>query len=238
LFAKSCTSCHGATPSGGAPNSLVTYADLVAPSVIDPSRSVAAVALDRMRDTASPMPPAGLLSADQVDLMAGWVADGLPQGGGCEDTGAPSDADLYGGAFAVEQLASVCTSKVFWTHGSLGSVHMHPGEACISCHKTHPYAPRFSVAGTVFPTEHEPNNCYGSQGVTVSIRDATGKTIHLTTNAAGNFHTTAVLKPPYHMKVISGVKTRSMSHSVSTGDCNSCHTTFGRNGAPGRILTP
>jgi hypothetical protein len=115
---------------------------------------------------------------------------------------------------------------------------MHPGRACVACHDTTTSAPRFTVAGTVFPTAHEPDDCDGASGMSVIITDAAGKTVHLTTNAAGNFFTTTSLAKPYQVKVVSGTKTRSMGDSVESGDCNGCHTKAGENGAPGRIRTP
>ena len=38
--------------------------------------------------------------------------------------------------------------------------------------------------------------------------------------------------------VTDGVKTRQMQGTVTSGDCNSCHTVNGTNGAPGRIMAP
>ena len=35
-----------------------------------------------------------------------------------------------------------------------------------------------------------------------------------------------------------GFWSRAMLGSVTSGDCNSCHTQDGRNGAPGRVLAP
>jgi hypothetical protein len=58
-------------------------------------------------------------------------------------------------------------------------------------------------------------------------------------NNAGNFLLqSGTLKPPFKAMVINGAKTRAMSGSVTSGDCNSCHTQTGKNGAPGRIIAP
>jgi mono/diheme cytochrome c family protein len=46
------------------------------------------------------------------------------------------------------------------------------------------------------------------------------------------------LKAPYTAKLSDGAKTRAMVGKVTSGDCNSCHTKDGLNGAPGRILVP
>jgi hypothetical protein len=61
----------------------------------------------------------------------------------------------------------------------------------------------------------------------------------LNANAAGNFYIEkGTLSTPYTAKVVSGSKTRAMSAAQTVGDCNTCHTAAGANGAPGRILMP
>jgi hypothetical protein len=79
--------------------------------------------------------------------------------------------------------------------------------------------------------------------VTVTITDAKGKVVNATVNAAGNFFVPRQqgaqrLTAPFSAKLSDGVKTRIMNGKVTSGDCNSCHTTAGKNGAPGRILVP
>ena len=46
------------------------------------------------------------------------------------------------------------------------------------------------------------------------------------------------LELPFRAKVVFAGKERSMGTAQSTGDCNSCHTATGANGAPGRIVLP
>ena len=77
LLSTHCATCHS-DPPGPGPMALVTYAQLTAPSLGDPSRSVAVLAVDRMRDTSKPMPPAGMLTAADIELFSGWVEAGLP----------------------------------------------------------------------------------------------------------------------------------------------------------------
>jgi mono/diheme cytochrome c family protein len=59
-------------------------------------------------------------------------------------------------------------------------------------------------------------------------------------NAAGNFfqESMTALSTPYTAKIIKGGKERAMTASQTTGDCNTCHTAEGANGAPGRLLLP
>jgi hypothetical protein len=116
---------------------------------------------------------------------------------------------------------------------------MHPGVACIACHLTNG-APDFTVAGTAFPTGHEPDDCNGSaaSGAVVTVQDSTGKTASFTANSAGNFYGTASLTFPITASLSFNGKTRAMATPVSTGDCNSCHTQSGASAAPGRITLP
>jgi hypothetical protein len=127
-----------------------------------------------------------------------------------------------------------------WTSGDEESPQMHPGGACIACH-SRGEGPRFSVAGTVFPTAHEPTDCYGVEGgsdVHVEITDAAGSVLTLSVNAAGNFYSTKTVAYPFHAKVVTMGQERAMGAAQATGDCNSCHTETGKNGAPGRIMLP
>ena len=128
-----------------------------------------------------------------------------------------------------------------WTQGDRESPDMHPGGACIGCHSTGE-GPRFSIAGTVFPTAHEPYDCDGSNGTTepvvVTITDSAGNVVTLDANGVGNFYYRGTLSPPYHAKVTASGRERVMSAAQTSGDCNSCHTVTGTSGAPGRIMAP
>jgi hypothetical protein len=115
---------------------------------------------------------------------------------------------------------------------------MHPGRACIDCHQSSD-GPRLTIAGTVFPTMHEPDDCDGaSANVQVVITDANGKVLTLPVNAAGNFYTSSSVAMPFHAKVVSSAGERAMNATQTTGDCNGCHTPTGANSAPGRITSP
>jgi hypothetical protein len=138
--------------------------------------------------------------------------------------------------------SSTCTSKMTWLGGNEGNADMNPGLACVSCHATTGgEAPIYTIAGTVYPTSHEPDECYGaagSSGVQVVITSADGSTLTLTPSGAGNFYSTAALALPFQAKVVYMGRERAMLESQSTGDCNSCHTQNGANLAPGRIVLP
>lgn len=230
LLTESCITCHGVPPVAGVPMSLASHADLVAPSKSDPSKTAAEVSLARMLNAEDPMPPSGQLPPDRIAAFQAWVAAGTP-GGECGSSG---DGGLT--------MPLVCTSDQHWNQGNDGSQLMHPGMPCIGCHQTLGKGPEsLLIAGTVFPTVREPNDCAGFQGAEVVVQDAAGRTLTLSTNTAGNFlyeDDAEKLSFPIRASVRFQGKERGMKDPVQSGDCNSCHTQDGANGAPGRIYVP
>jgi hypothetical protein len=157
-------------------------------------------------------------------------------GGGAGGRGMRPDAGVApeggtGAATPPASTAEVCTSGNHW-NGRNGPT-MRPGQTCQNCHG-------FAVAGTVFPTLHEPTNCDGASGnLTVVITDANGATINLPVNRAGNFYSRGPVARPFRAKVVtSDGRERAMLLPQMNGTCNSCHTVSGANAAPGRIMAP
>jgi hypothetical protein len=146
-------------------------------------------------------------------------------------TGGSGGGGSGGAAGGNPDAQQVCTSKTDWTGGN--GATMQPGTTCVvGCHTN------YTIAGTVYPTLHEPMNCYGKSGVQVVITPATGEVITMTTNTAGNFYSTMKIAMPFSAKlVVNGVE-RPMMATQTSGDCNSCHTPNGANLAPGRIMVP
>lgn len=172
-------------------------------------------------------------------VSEGTLTDGQPSGDDAGTTGDDAGSSSAGGDNPYDTPVT-CTSGTSWTRGNRGSSSMHPGDACIACHQTTGgEAPSFTVAGTVYPSAHEPNDCNGASGAKVVITDSKGQTLTLTTNAAGSFaQSNSTFTPPYHAKVTYDGKERAMSAAQTSGDCNGCHTETGANGAPGRIMLP
>ncbi len=75
VLEKNCATCHGATPSFGAPNALVTYADLTKSG---PSGKMFDLVQKRMHATQGVMPPspASPLGASDLGVFDAWVAAG------------------------------------------------------------------------------------------------------------------------------------------------------------------
>lgn len=138
----------------------------------------------------------------------------------------------------------MCSSGEHWDDGDDGDRRMHPGHACVSCHADND-GPSFPIGGTVYPSAHEPDDCEGIDGqddgeTRVVITDATGREINLPVNEVGNFYAEdqGPIVMPIRAKVVRGGVERLMLGERMSGDCNSCHTQDGLNGAPGRIVAP
>lgn len=238
LLSTQCTSCHGSPPSAGAPMALNSLASLTAAAAGFPGQTNAQRSLVRMKDASSPMPPGTGVTVPAADIAAfsAWVSAGTPAG---------SCAPAVDPAFSAPPQ---CSSNSYWTQGDNGSSRMRPGLACISCHRANPGAPQFAIAGTVFPTGHEYDNCNGAgaSGATVTVTDKNGAARAFIANAAGNFYGSASAGWPVFpitATVSFNGKTRSMATAVSTGDCNACHTQNGTAvggipAPPGRIALP
>lgn len=236
VLTENCLSCH-ATAQGPSKLALATYGDLVAPARTNPAKKVIEESVLRMQDPARPMPSSGLLPAADVKVLQDWISAGLPKGS--------CGPDLVDGGVSDGASAVICTSGQTRTDGTTGKSNMYPGRACIACHATKSGPPKFQIAGTVYPTLHEPDNCHGSSGgtmpIVVEITGADGTVFPLTTNSVGNFtyrSSSTTIKLPYTAIVKQGTKTRAMKGSQMSGDCNGCHTQDGTNYAPGRIMAP
>lgn len=175
-------------------------------------------------------------------------AGGRGGGGSPSGSGGASSSKVDASAPAMDAAVNyntplVCTSGDHWTNGDHGASSMHPGVACIACHSMK-NGPAFAIAGTIFPTAHEPDDCNGADGLftgaVVQITGADGQTVSVIPNVAGNFNiaTNTKIALPFRAKVVAGNRERAMQTPQMIGDCNSCHTVTGLNGAPGRIMVP
>ena len=70
-----------------------------------------------------------------------------------------------------------------------GSKSVLDGQACITCHTVNG-GPSLTIAGTLYPTAHEPDLCNGvdgASGAAVVITGFDGASVTLVPNSAGNF---------------------------------------------------
>ena len=238
-----CNACH----DGSKAVPMLTYGDLAKKSSVDPTKTIAELALIRMQSTTSPMPPPPAVGPepDEIAIFDAWVKAGFPkETKACTDAppdGGTMDAGplLDGAALDGGDAGSFCTSGVLWKNGNQESPLMNPGLACNACHQIMG-GPNLRIAGTVYTALNEQDLCYGKPALTVRVTDKDGKVFNMDVNNAGNFYLMAGKpKPPFKAVVLDNQgKTRAMAGSVTSGDCNSCHTQTGKNGAPGRITAP
>ncbi len=136
-----------------------------------------------------------------------------------------------------------CSSGTWWRgDDDDGSTRMKPGGDCNDCHRREREGPIYAVAGTVYTHYDEPDDCNGSEDVTVVIEGAQGGRVTLTTNSAGNFYAKDSelrgLTWPLTVATAVGGDENWMNSPVDEGSCNDCHTQDGDQGAPGRVVVP
>jgi hypothetical protein len=226
-----CIACHSTSMR------LLTYADFQAKAASNPANTMAQESLARMKGMGAIMPPSPAVAptAQEIATMEAWVSAGAPMGVACTNVpdAGPPGPNPY-------NTPVVCTSNKYWTTQMGNSLSMRPGEACQACHQKQG-GPIYTVGGTVYPTAHEPKDCNGSVGggtMNVVVTDKNKNVVTVPVNSVGNFGTRAAIVPPFFVTVTQGGKSRPMIGSLTNGDCNSCHTEAGANGAPGRVMAP
>lgn len=204
-----------------------------------------AAQLDVVRAWIEAGAPVDACDAPDGDLPAdglGPVDLGIVPGGPIAVTGTPEGYGATPPSFAA---GASCSTQQWWQHADdeEAAISMHPGRACIDCHSSSgdSNAPRFTWAGTVMNDLRDEDDCRGVPGVQVDILDANDDVIRsATTSLGGNFGIVfAGGLEAFRVRLTYEGRTREMlGHQSSTGDCMSCHTATGANGAPGRIVVP
>jgi hypothetical protein len=270
VFTTHCTTCHAATPVSGAPMPLVTRANLTAASFANAAQTFAQRAVMRMQGNPSQMPPAPGTppTSAEITTVNNWVLAGYPAGT-CGTTVVPPPPDpLNARAICTSNTfwtqgntgsplmnpGLSCLSCHTGGGGGgddSGGGNSGPGGGGNSGPGgggdnggggDDGAAALYTIAGTLYPTGHEPDLCNGTAGAMAAARvvivDAANQTITLTPNAAGNFFYAGAVTFPFHAKVTYQGRERIMVAAQSNGSCNACHTQNGANGAPGRITLP
>lgn len=85
VFQNNCIRCHGTRPIGGAPMSLLTYADtqLFAREPGQTGKRVWQRISERIHDPVKPMPEDQKMSAGDIAILDQWIAAQAPQGYAC-----------------------------------------------------------------------------------------------------------------------------------------------------------
>jgi hypothetical protein len=127
-----------------------------------------------------------------------------------------------------------CRSRLLWVGGDRPSAEMHPGSDCMSCHDDASARPLI-VGGTVYPlgdiqTPQPLDDCFGIEGVEVTVADADGRERSTFTNRAGNFYFAgreSELFLPYRASIRWSVdgdeKITPMFTLPTYGGCARCH---------------
>jgi cytochrome c553 len=121
ILGQHCASCHGSPTNFGAPMSLVSWDDLQRKSSRTPDRAYFQLMLERVKNDASPMPPApnARLSSAEIASLEQWVAQGTPKATQtC--TSAPTDAGPYDAGPATTKPADCQTTFELRAHGGTG----------------------------------------------------------------------------------------------------------------------
>jgi hypothetical protein len=77
---KNCIVCHDGKGTAGAPMGLTKYEDLLAAAPVSSGKQVFQAVGTRIHDTTKSMPPAGVMSADQLKVLDDWIAGGAKAG--------------------------------------------------------------------------------------------------------------------------------------------------------------
>ncbi len=225
----SVTSANGetaTTPTTVSPNATTSMPSTSGSGETPPSNTSGSSGSEPDTETTGSLGEQSSEAATTDELVTGESSSGA-------DTGVDPGLDPL-------NATAVCTSNSFWMRGE--NDRMRPGEACIACHTSEGEGPRYAIAGTLFPTGHEPDDCNGLPGdpggLKVIITDANGQEHELSPNSVGNFFLSGNLATPYTAKVVSNAGERLMLTPQQDGDCNKCHTAEGTSGAPGRVVVP
>lgn len=136
----------------------------------------------------------------------------------------------------IERVAKdVCYSELRWVGGKRGSTEMYPGRDCVGCHIDND-GPSLVLGGTIYAyiisdrelyTELQTGtDCFGLEGVTVRVEDASGQVLELTTNRAGNFFVEgdpSDFEKPFRVELELGDIRPSMPTAPMYGGCARCH---------------
>lgn len=263
LFAPKCVSCHGANGQApdlspqGALSSLVGVEGAGGVVRVVPGDASASLLFQKLDGSAagSRMPLGGMATQEEIERVRDWINQGATLD--CStttDADPPMQEDAGNEGMTMpppHDPTPVCSSGEYWTGGNHGSERMHPGLACLACHQNlsnDEDTPSLWVGGTVYPTLHEPDDCLGAdgedafEGAIVRLTDALGIEHNLPVNRSGNFMLDRDDAPDFAMPFNASLwyqnRERPMHSAQQSGDCNSCHTTQGANGAPGRIYLP
>lgn len=168
----------------------------------------------------------------------------LPAGHTCREGACRADVPADLGATGSLRSALVhavdvdtCRSGLRWVGGDRPSAEMHPGSDCVGCHRDEGARP-LALGGTVYTLPTSASNapqplddCFGLEGVEITITDSAGREFSTITNRAGNFYIEgdeSEIAMPYQAAVNFSIdgedRVAAMFTQAAYGGCARCHT--------------
>jgi hypothetical protein len=140
VLEANCRSCHGATPTFGAPMPLVTLANLNAPALSDASRKVYELVGTRTHDDAHPMPqpPAARLGTADQKVLDDWIAAGAKAGATeCGSGGAGGGGTGGGSPLSCVPDVHVVSTTAYTVPKDVGDIYICYGVDVTEAKKRH-----------------------------------------------------------------------------------------------------
>ena len=133
------------------------------------------------------------------------------------DTAFFAEGPAYASALVATSAAAAHVAKKV-------SVSMPAVPACLTCHKAGGRGAAFVFAGTIFADKAATR---GAADVEIRVVDAKGVATTVHSDADGNFWAKGApsLAKPARAGARNAQAVRVQRDPISTGDCNSCHTT-------------
>jgi len=110
------------------------------------------------------------------------------------------------------------------------------GADCKSCHST------FGAAGTIYTSlgasTASSSTVAANNSAKLTFADGSVLSMNVA-KGSGNIYTTSTIAQTFTVSIINengSVVKSSSTHALSSTKCNTCHTSTGVNGAPGRII--
>lgn len=166
----------------------------------------------------------------RLTILFAFFLAGCPVTDDSGKTTDTSDTDTGGSSDVCNTDNEDCTDGTCRGEGG----EMLPGSDCLVCHKSGGgEAPPWTVGGTIFA---DIDGTAAAKNVTIRVTDSTGKTVEYNSNNVGNFYGADQLTPPFTAEVEADGTVKSMSTSINTGACGSCHSCDGAAG--GKLYAP
>jgi predicted CxxxxCH...CXXCH cytochrome family protein len=228
LLTVKCQTCHSDPPQGGAVVPMMTVRQMLAWSVTDPTKTVAEVALERMQNAASPMPPASFNNAatpDEIQAFEAWIQGNFV--GFCQGAVPPNATctTCHGDATRVGAAGTDPQISIAPPRGSNGE--MLPSQAAVGAHEAHlGVSPRTGTDFTAAPLQC--NDCHilpTSTSHSNGIIDMSWGPLAKAGGASPDYNGATCTNVYCHGAFTGGRNTFAPAWTGGKMNCGSCHGT-------------